>query len=164
MVIFYKICCTFSCVFNFNFSIPQLKKEFIHYSFESKDTLFEKIKDFTKYNNSISFCTNSYLKKQFNETNYVGILEFDIFKKKFELESLNKIEDYSIYIKQLKGPFSRMEARWIVTDDENSFFGHKTEIKFILDFEVPIFLRYLIKYNSTFDTFVETEIKRFLVI
>lgn len=141
-----------------------MKKEFIHYSFESKDTLFEKIKDFTEYKNSISFCTNSYLKKQFNKTNYVGILEFDIFKKKFELESLNKIEDYSIYIKQLKGPFSRMEARWIVTDDENSFFGHKTEIKFILDFEVPIFLRYLIKYNSTFDTFVETEIKRFLVI
>ena len=56
-----------------------MKKEFIRYSFESKDTLFEKIKDFTKYKDSISFCTNSYLKKQFNETNYVGILEFDIF-------------------------------------------------------------------------------------
>ena len=93
-----------------------MKKEFIRYSFESKDTLFKKIKDFTKYKDYISFCTNSYLKKQFNETNYVGILEFDIFKKKFELESLNKIEDYSIFIKQLKGTFSRMEARWIVTD------------------------------------------------
>ena len=141
-----------------------MKKEFIRYSFESKDTIFEKIKDFTKYKDTISFCTNSYLKEQFNETNYVGILEFDIFKKKFELESLNKIEDYSIHIKQLKGPFSRMEARWIVTDVEKSFFGHKTEIKFILDFELPIFLRYLIKNNRYFDNFVETEIKRFLVI
>ncbi len=141
-----------------------MKKEFIRYSFESKDTLFEKIKDFTKYKDSISFCTNSYLKKQFNETNYVGILEFDIFKKKFELESLNKIEDYCIFIKQLKGPFSRMEARWIVTDVDKSFIGHKTEVKFILDFEVPIFLRYLIKNSSIFDTFVETEIKKFLVI
>ena len=141
-----------------------MKKEFIRYSYESKDILFEKIKDFTKYKDTISFCTNSYLKEQFNETNYVGILEFDIFKKKFELESLNKIEDYSIHIKQLKGPFSRMEARWIVTDVEKSFFGHKTEIKFILDFELPIFLRYLIKNNRYFDNFVETEIKRFLVI
>ena len=57
-----------------------------------------------------------------------------------------------------------MEARWIVTDVDKSFFGHKTEVKFILDFEVPIFLRYLIKNSSTFDTFVETEIKKFLVV
>ena len=139
-------------------------KEFIRYYYESKDILFEKIKDFTKYKDTISFCTNSYLKEQFNETNYVGILEFDIFKKKFELESLNKIEDYSIHIKQLKGPFSRMEARWILTDVDKPFSGHKTEVKFILDFEVPIFLRYLIKYNSSLDTFVETEIKKFLVV
>ena len=57
-----------------------------------------------------------------------------------------------------------MEARWIVTDVDKSFIGHKTEVKFILDFEVPIFLRYLIKNSSIFDTFVETEIKKFLVI
>ena len=57
-----------------------------------------------------------------------------------------------------------MEALWIVTDVDKSFFGHKTEVKFILDFEVPIFLRYLIKYNSSLDTFVETEIKKFLVV
>ena len=138
-----------------------MKKEFTRYSFESKDILFEKIKDFTKYKDTISFCTNSYLKKQFNETNYVGILEFDIFKKKFELESLNKIEDYSIHIKQLKGPFSRMEARWIVTDVDKSFFGHKTEVKFILDFEVPIFLRYLIKYNSSLNALLKQRLKNF---
>ena len=93
------------------------------------------VTDFNDYANFIPGCTGAtLLSREFSKE--IGRLEFNLLGKDYFIESENFIDDSSITIKQIKGPFEKFEGKWSVKDiDENS-----CQIDFKASYELPFLL------------------------
>ena len=101
---------------------------------DSKKAL-EVVTDFHDYENFIPGCTRATLISRELPIE-IGRLEFNLLGKDYFIESENFIDDSSITIKQIKGPFEKFEGKWSVKDiDENS-----CQIDFKASYELPFLL------------------------
>ena len=93
------------------------------------------VTDFNDYANFIHGCTGAtLLSREFPKE--IGRLEFNLLGKDYFLDSENIIDDSSITIKQLKGPFEKFEGEWTVEMiDESS-----CQINFNATYELPYLL------------------------
>jgi len=96
---------------------------------------FEVIKNFNDYSNFIPGCTRATLISRELPIE-IGRLEFNVLGKEYFIESENTLDDSSITIRQLKGPFEKFESRWSVNHiDKNS-----CQIDFDATYELPFLL------------------------
>ena len=93
------------------------------------------VTDFNDYSNFIPGCTSATLLSR-ELPKEIGRLEFNLLGKDYFIESENIIDDSSITIKQLKGPFEKFEGEWTVEMiDESS-----CQINFNATYELPYLL------------------------
>ena len=101
---------------------------------DSKKAL-EVITNFNDYSNFIPGCTGATLISRELPIE-IGRLEFNVLGKEYFIESENTLDDSSITIRQLKGPFEKFEGRWsVVHIDKNS-----CQIDFDATYELPFLL------------------------
>ena len=123
---------------------------------ESRKAL-EVIINFNDYSNFIPGCTRATLISRELPIE-IGRLEFNVLGKDYYIESENTLDDSSITIRQLKGPFEKFEGRWSVAHiDKNS-----CEIDFDATYELPFLLNAItpehlanIFSNNIIDSFIE---------
>ena len=95
----------------------------------------EVITNFNDYSNFIPGCTGATLISRELPIE-IGRLEFNVLGKEYFIESENTLDDSSITIRQLKGPFEKFEGRWsVVHIDKNS-----CQIDFDATYELPFLL------------------------
>ena len=95
----------------------------------------EVITNFNDYSNFIPGCTRATLISRELPIE-IGRLEFNELGKEYFIESENTLDDSSITIRQLKGPFEKFEGRWSVAPiDKNS-----CQIDFDATYELPFLL------------------------
>ena len=95
----------------------------------------EVITNFNDYSNFIPGCTGATLISRELPIE-IGRLEFNLLGKEYFIESENTLDDSSITIRQLKGPFEKFEGRWsVVHIDKNS-----CQIDFDATYELPFLL------------------------
>ena len=103
-------------------------------SVDSRKAL-EVITNFNDYSNFIPGCTRATLISRKLPIE-IGRLEFNVLGKEYFIESENTLDDSSITIRQLKGPFEKFEGRWSVAHiDKNS-----CQIDFDATYELPFLL------------------------
>ena len=95
----------------------------------------EVITNFKDYSKFIPGCTRATLISRELPIE-IGRLEFNVFGKDYYIESENILDDCSITIRQLKGPFEKFEGRWSVAHiDKNS-----CQIDFDATYKLPFLL------------------------
>ena len=93
------------------------------------------ITNFNDYSNFIPGCTRATLISRELPIE-IGRLEFNVLGKEYFIESENTLDDGSITIRQIKGPFEKFVGRWSVTHiDKNS-----CQIDFDATYELPFLL------------------------
>ena len=106
---------------------------------DSKKAL-EVITNFNDYSNFIPGCTRATLISRELPIE-IGRLEFNVLGKDYFIESENTLDDSSITIKQLKGPFEKFEGEWTVESINESSckvnFNATYELPFLLDAITP---------------------------
>lgn len=106
---------------------------------DSRKTL-EVVTNFNDYANFIPGCTSAKLISR-ESSKEIGRLEFNLLGKDYFIESENIIDDSSIIINQLKGPFKKFKGEWTVENiDESSCqinFNATYELPFLLDAIIP---------------------------
>jgi ribosome-associated toxin RatA of RatAB toxin-antitoxin module len=106
---------------------------------DSRKTL-EVVTNFNDYANFIPGCTSAKLISR-KSSKEIGRLEFNLLGKDYFIESENIIDDSSIIINQLKGPFKKFKGEWTVESiDESSCqinFNATYELPFLLDAIIP---------------------------
>mgnify|MGYP001220373528 FL=1 len=117
----------------------------------------EVVTNFNDYSNFIPGCTKATLiSREFPIE--IGRLEFNVLGKDYYIESENTLDDSSITIKQLKGPFEKFEGRWSVAHiDKNSCqidFDATYELPFLLNAITPDYLANNFSKNII-DSFIE---------
>jgi ribosome-associated toxin RatA of RatAB toxin-antitoxin module len=116
------------------------------------------VTDFNDYSNFIPGCTGAtLLSREFPKE--IGRLEFNLFGKDYYIESENIIDDYSITIKQLKGPFKKFVGKWtVISIDKNLCqidFNATYKLPFLLDAITPEQL-----VNNLSENIIDSFIKR----
>ena len=100
----------------------------------------EVVTNFYEYSNFVPGCTKATLISRELPVE-IGRLEFNVLGKDYYIESENIIDDSSISIKQLKGPFEKFKGEWTVESiDESSCqinFNATYELPFLLDAITP---------------------------
>lgn len=95
----------------------------------------EVITNFKDYSKFIPGCTRATLISR-EPPIEIGRLEFNLLGKDYYIESENILDDCSITIRQLKGPFEKFEGRWSVAHiDKNS-----CKINFDATYKLPFLL------------------------
>lgn len=106
---------------------------------DSRKTL-EVVTNFNDYANFIPGCTSAKLISR-ESSKEIGRLEFNLLGKDYFIESENIIDNSSIIINQLKGPFKKFKGEWTVESiDESSCqinFNATYELPFLLDAIIP---------------------------
>ena len=106
---------------------------------DSRKTL-EVVTNFNDYANFIPGCSSAKLISR-ESSKEIGRLEFNLLGKDYFIESENIIDDSSIIINQLKGPFKKFKGEWTVENiDESSCqinFNATYELPFLLDAIIP---------------------------
>jgi len=106
---------------------------------DSRKTL-EVVTNFNDYANFIPGCTSAKLISR-ESSKEIGRLEFNLLGKDYFIESENIIDDSSIIINQLKGPFKKFKGEWTIESiDESSCqinFNATYELPFLLDAITP---------------------------
>ena len=95
----------------------------------------EVVTNFNDYSNFIPGCTKATLISR-DPPIEIGRLEFNVLGKDYYIESENTIDDSSISIRQLKGPFEKFEGKWSVTYIDKS----SCQIDFDATYELPFLL------------------------
>ena len=117
----------------------------------------EVITNFNDYSNFIPGCTGATLISRELPIE-IGRLEFNLLGKEYFIESENTLDDSSITIRQLKGPFEKFEGRWsVVHIDKNSCqidFDATYELPFLLNAITPEYLANNFSKNII-DSFIE---------
>lgn len=118
----------------------------------------EVVTNFNDYSNFIPGCTSATLISR-NLPIEIGRLEFNLLGKDYYIESENTLDDNSISIKQIKGPFKKFEGKWSISSiDESSCL-----INFYAAYQLPFLLNaitpdYLV--NSFSENIINSFIKR----
>ena len=122
---------------------------------DSRKTL-EVVTNFNDYANFIPGCTSAKLISR-ESSKEIGRLEFNLLGKDYFIESENIIDDSSIIINQLKGPFKKFKGEWTVESiDESS-----CQINFNATYELPFLLDAIIP-KQLVDNFSKNIIKSFI--
>ena len=95
----------------------------------------EVVTNFNDYSNFIPGCTKATLISR-DPPIEIGRLEFNLLGKDYYIESENTIDDSSISIRQLKGPFEKFEGKWSVACIDKS----SCQIDFDATYELPFLL------------------------
>ena len=95
----------------------------------------EVVTNFNDYSNFLPGCTKATLISRELPIE-IGRLEFNILGKDYYIESENIIDDSSISIRQLKGPFEKFEGKWSVTNIDKNL----CQIDFNAIYELPFLL------------------------
>ena len=103
-------------------------------SVDSKKAL-KVVTDFNDYANFIPGCTGATLISREMPIE-IGRLEFNLLGKDYYIESENIIDDSSISIRQLQGPFEKFEGKWSVTNIDKNL----CQIDFNAIYELPFLL------------------------
>ena len=125
--------------------------------FEHK-LVFKQIADFERYDQYLPFCNASRsLNTDNKDFSQIGELEFEIAGVSYKIKSGNVIEEESILITQIKGPFEEMQASWHVEqlDDGSS------KISFEVNAKAPYFLGILLS-DLTIEKFVNIFLDSFI--
>ena len=120
--------------------------------------VFKHIADFEKYEQYLPFCNESRsLNTENKDFSQIGELEFEIAGVSYKIKSGNVIEEESILITQIKGPFEEMQASWHVEqlDDGSS------KISFEVNAKAPYFLGILLS-DLTVEKFVNIFLDSFI--
>ena len=120
--------------------------------------VFKQIADFERYEQYLPFCNESRsLDTENKDFSQIGELEFEIAGVSYKIKSGNVIEEESILITQIKGPFEEMQASWHVEqlDDGSS------KISFEVNAKVPYFLGILLS-DLTVEKFVNIFLDSFV--
>ena len=120
--------------------------------------VFKHIADFEKYEQYLPFCNESRsLNTENKDFSQIGELEFEIAGVSYKIKSGNVIEEESILITQIKGPFEEMQASWHVEqlDDGSS------KISFEVNAKAPYFLGILLS-DLTVEKFVNIFLDSFV--
>lgn len=124
-------------------------------SVDSKKAL-EVVTNFNDYAKFIPGCTGATLISRELPIE-IGRLEFNFLGKDYHIESENFIDDSSIAIRQIKGPFEKFEGKWSVKSiDENS-----CQIDFNASYQLP-FLLNAITPDQLVDNFSKNIIDSFI--
>ncbi len=119
---------------------------------------FEVITNFNDYSNFIPGCTRATLISRELPIE-IGRLEFNVLGKEYFIESENTLDDSSITIRQIKGPFKKFEGRWSVAHiDKNS-----CQIDFDATYELPFLLNAITPEhlaNNFSKNIIDSSIKR----
>ena len=124
---------------------------------ESRKAL-EVIINFNDYSNFIPGCTRATLISRELPIE-IGRLEFNVLGKEYYIESENTLDDSSIIIRQLKGPFEKFEGRWSVTHVNKNL----CQIDFDATYELPFLLNAITPEhlaNNFFKNIINSFIKR----
>jgi ribosome-associated toxin RatA of RatAB toxin-antitoxin module len=114
------------------------------------------VTDFNDYANFIPGCTGATLISRKLPIE-IGRLEFNLLGKDYYIESENFIDDSSITIRQIKGPFEKFEGKWSIKPiDENS-----CQIDFNASYKLP-FLLNAITPEQLVDNFSKNIIDSFI--
>ena len=103
-------------------------------SVDSKKAL-KVVTDFNDYANFIPGCTGATLISREMPIE-IGRLEFNLLGKDYHIESENIIDDRSITIRQIKGPFEKFEGKWSVESIDDS----SCKVDFNASYELPFLL------------------------
>ena len=118
----------------------------------------EVIINFNDYSNFIPGCTRATLISRELPIE-IGRLEFNVLGKEYYIESENTLDDSSIIIRQLKGPFEKFEGRWSVTHINKNL----CQIDFDATYELPFLLNAIIPEhlaNNFSKNIIDSFIKR----
>jgi ribosome-associated toxin RatA of RatAB toxin-antitoxin module len=124
-------------------------------SVDSKKAL-KVLTDFNDYANFIPGCTGATLISREMPIE-VGRLEFNLLGKDYYIESENVIDDRSITIRQIKGPFKKFEGKWSVESIDDS----SCKVDFNASYELP-FLLNAITSEQLVDNFSKNIIDSFI--
>lgn len=119
------------------------------------DKVFNLISDFTQYKNFLPGCIKSEVLSSSDDYE-IGKLEFNFFGKEYLIESQNYIYPNELRIKQIQGPFNRLDAKWQVFEKDSG-----SLISFSTNFEAPFFLKPFIN-QTIIDAFANKLIHAFL--
>jgi ribosome-associated toxin RatA of RatAB toxin-antitoxin module len=124
-------------------------------SVDSKKAL-KVLADFNDYANFIPGCTGATLISREMPIE-IGRLEFNLLGKDYYIESENIIDDKSITIRQIKGPFEKFEGKWSVESIDDS----SCKVDFNASYELP-FLLNAITSKQLVDNFSKNIIDSFI--
>ena len=124
-------------------------------SVDSKKAL-KVVTDFNDYANFIPGCTGATLISREMPIE-IGRLEFNLLGKDYFIESENIIDDKSITIRQIKGPFEKFEGKWSVESIDDS----SCKVDFNASYELP-FLLNAITSEQLVDNFSKNIIDSFI--
>ena len=120
--------------------------------------VFNQIADFERYEKYLPFCNASRsLNTDNKDFSQIGELEFEIAGVSYKIKSGNVIEEQSILITQIKGPFEEMNASW----DVEQLNDKSCKISFKANAKVPYFLGVLLS-DSTVEKFVNIFLDSFV--
>ena len=119
------------------------------------DKVFNLISDFTQYKNFLPGCIKSEVLSSSDDYE-IGKLEFNFFGKEYFIESQNYKYPNELRIKQIQGPFNRLDAKWQVFEKDSG-----SLISFSTNFEAPFFLKPFIN-QTIIDAFANKLIHAFL--
>ncbi len=119
------------------------------------DKVFNLISDFTQYKNFLPGCIKSEVLSSSDDYE-IGKLNFNFFGKEYFIESQNYIYPNELRIKQIQGPFNRLDAKWQVFEKDSG-----SLISFSTNFEAPFFLKPFIN-QTIIDAFANKLIHAFL--
>jgi ribosome-associated toxin RatA of RatAB toxin-antitoxin module len=114
------------------------------------------VTDFNDYANFIPGCTGATLISREMPIE-IGRLEFNLLGKDYYIESENIIDDSSITIRQIKGPFEKFEGKWSVESIDDS----SCKVDFNALYELP-FLLNAITSEQLVDKFSKNIINSFI--
>ena len=120
--------------------------------------VFKQIADFERYDQYLPFCNASRsLNTDNKDFSQIGELEFEIAGVSYKIKSGNVIEEESILITQIKGPFEEMQASWHVEQLNDG----STKISFEVNAKAPYFLGILLS-DLTVEKFVNIFLDSFI--
>jgi len=128
---------------------------FSRYSTKSIEEVFQLISSYSNYKYFIPGCSDSKI-ISVNGNSQIGELDFEIFEKKYSIQSQNIIDGFNIEIDQIKGPFDNFRGKWILDREDG-----KTLIKFEAIFKLP-FLINAVTPDSLIKKFSQTIINSFI--
>ena len=101
----------------------------------SSSSALSVVLDFNEYKNFVPGCSGASLINR-NYPIEIGKLEFDILGKEYFITSENTLNEDSIIINQLDGPFDYFKGKWLVTETSLN----ECQISFEAEFKLPFLL------------------------
>ena len=112
--------------------------------------------NFKNYVNFIPGCISADLIEKNNEFE-IGELKFDFMLRSYSIRSKNILENDSIKIQQIEGPFEYFDGEWTLKSKKKDL----TEIRFDAEFKLPFLLDNLLP-DRAINIFIEGAMEAFI--